>query len=333
MASESTDDGAVTVTLSGGLDEWLDEHAATLDIPRDALIEQLLAVYRTTAELDGEDGAPSLETLQTGDLSTSELEDAVDEAIETKFDESIEQALEAQLTETVEATVRDELDAVVAASVDEAIDEKLRNAVTAALSDQLPEISQAVETRLDDRFEGLEADFQAKIDDVRERVIQLKREVDTKAPADHDHDALDSIPEIEAELDELEAELQTLRTDLDEDVSANQTAIEDVEARFEDAEDKLKRVAWVVSDLRDEQGGKDAYQKAVDRLKRAAAQEGISTANCENCGESVDISLLTDPQCPHCSTTVSDVRPDGGILRKKARLVTASQLESGENHE
>ncbi|MFC6974060.1 hypothetical protein ACFQL1_04230 [Halomicroarcula sp. GCM10025709] len=98
-------------------------------------------------------------------------------------------------------------------------------------------------------------------------------------------------------------------------------------------EDKLERVAWVVTDLREEQGGQNTHRRAVDRIKRAAAQEGITAASCESCGEQVDIALLTEPQCPHCETTVTDVRPDGGFLRKKARLVTASQLEAGDTDE
>ena len=80
----------------------------------------------------------------------------------------------------------------------------------------------------------------------------------------------------------------------------------------------------------DDVGADDAHDKAVDRIKRAAAQEGVETASCESCGESVNLGLLTAPECPHCEATVSDVRPTGGIFRKKARLVAAAQLESGD---
>ena len=55
--------------------------------------------------------------------------------------------------------------------------------------------------------------------------------------------------------------------------------------------------------------------------------------SCQNCGEKVEIGLLTDPQCPHCGSTVSDVQPEGGIIRKKASLVTAAQLEAGPTDE
>ncbi len=43
MSSESTDDGGVYVELSADLDEWLTEQAEALGVPRDAVMEQLLA--------------------------------------------------------------------------------------------------------------------------------------------------------------------------------------------------------------------------------------------------------------------------------------------------
>lgn len=306
MASESTEEGAVTVELPPELDEWLDERASALGVDRAELVQQLLASYRVTAERDDAE-------------SVAELVE-VDRAVEDAMD--------------------DQLDAVVAATVDDAVDRRVPPAVESAVGDRLPDITDAVEGRLDARFEAVEDDFQEKLDDVRSRVVQLKRELDGKATADHDHEELAAIEDLESELASLNRELVAARDELEDDVEDQSARVDDVERgledvddRLDDVEEKLTRVAWVVSDLRNDQGGRDAHQKAVDRIKRAAAQEGVSSASCENCGESVDIGLLTDPQCPHCGSTVSDVRPEGGIIRKKARLVTAAQLEAGPTDE
>jgi chromosome segregation ATPase len=281
MASESREEGAITVELPPDLGDWLDEQAAKLAEPREAVVRQLLASYRATTELD--------ET----------------ESLATLFD----------IESEVKAELADQLDAAAAAAVDE-----------------------AVADRLDDRFETVETEFQEKVQDVRERVIQLKKELDTKAP--EDHEAFSAVEEMEDELTALNRELVEVRDELEAGIDEQSAAVEDIEAQFEtfeerldDTEDKLKRVAWVVNDLREDQGGRDSHQEAVDSIKRAAAQEGISTASCQNCSESVDISLLTEPQCPHCGTTATDVRPEGGIIRKKARLVTAKQLEAGPSDE
>jgi len=300
MARESTEEGVITVELPPELDEWLDERAQELGEPREELVTQLLAAYRTTAtERHG------------GDLATAlDVEGRVEDAMQ------------------------DELDAAVAAAVDDVLAAR----VDSTVRDRLPDITDAVESRVEGRLEGVEDDFSGKITDVRERVVQLKRELDEKAPADHE--AFETVAALDDSVAELNRELVEIRDDL-ENATASQTErmnhlesrFDEFETRLDDTESKLKRVAWVVSDLRENQGGRDAHQKAVDRLKRAAAQEGISSASCQNCGETVDIALLTDPHCPHCNSTVSDVQPEGGIIRKKASLVTAAQLESGPTDE
>ena len=297
MASESTDEGGVHVELPTDLDEWLTERAETLGVPREAVMEQLLAAYMAVADSDAE----------MGELAQPPA---------------------------------DELDAIVAATVDEKLNGSVEAAAESAVSDHVPDIAETVERRLAERFDGLEADFQTKIEDVRERVVQVKREADAKAPADHGHEEFDRIETLAADLDGLEADLAALRDDVTESLDTQDERlgdiddrIDDIDDRLDDVEDKLTRVAWVVSDLRDDRGGRDQNQKAVDRLKRAAAQENISTARCSNCDEQVDIGLLTEPQCPHCNATVSDVRPEGGIIRSKARLVAAAQLEPGETDE
>ncbi|AHB65473.1 hypothetical protein HISP_05415 [Haloarcula hispanica N601] len=290
MSSESTDDGGVYVELSADLDEWLTEQAETLGVPRDAVMEQLLAAYMTAADSD----------------------DGMDDLIQPSADE---------------------LDAVVAATVDEKLNGSVEAATESAVSSQLPDIVDTVERQLAERFDALEADFQTKIEDVRERVVQVKREADAKAPADHGHEEFDRIDALTQEIEDIEAELAALRGDVTESLETENERVADIDSRLDDVEDKLTRVAWVVSDLRDDQGGRDQNQKAVDRLKRAAAQENISTARCSNCDKQVEIGLLTEPQCPHCNTTVSDVRPEGGIIRSKARLVAAAQLEPGETNE
>ncbi|EMA29705.1 hypothetical protein [Haloarcula japonica] len=290
MSSESTDDGGVYVELSADLDEWLTEQAETLGVPRDAVMEQLLAAYMTAANSDAE----------------------MDDLLQPSADE---------------------LDAVVAATVDKKLNGSVEAATESAVSSHLPDIADTVERQLAERFDALEADFQTKIEDVRERVVQVKQEADAKAPTDHSHEEFDRLDALTQEIEEIETELAALRGDVTDSLETQDEHVADIDDRLDDVEDKLTRVAWVVSDLRDDQGGRGQNQKAVDRLKRAAAQENISTARCSNCDEQVEIGLLTEPQCPHCNTTVSDVRPEGGIIRSKARLVAAAQLEPGETNE
>ncbi|MCU4801360.1 hypothetical protein OB920_13345 [Halobacteria archaeon HArc-gm2] len=295
MASESREDPVVGVDVPDELDEWLDEQAATLGLDREQLVAQILASYHAAATLDGD--------LDATELLDLDADDFVD--VESAVAEAVEQQVDSRLDDVVESHVE------------------------AALDD-----------RLDDRLDDLDAEFQAKIDDVRERVVQVKQETDAKAPKAHTHDELAAVDALDARVNELATDLARLREDVDDrlddvedGIEAQADAAGELTDRVDDAAEKLNRVAWVVSDLKEETAGRDAHEKAVDRIRRAAAQEGVSTATCERCGEAVHVALLNEPECPHCQATVSDVRPAGGILRKKARLVPAAQLEAGEGHD
>ncbi|PSP84966.1 hypothetical protein BRC83_03395 [Halobacteriales archaeon QS_1_68_17] len=296
MASEPSDTSPLSMTLPAELNAWLDDHAADLGVDRETVVVQLLTSYRATAELtDGEAPPDGLEAV-------------------------------------VEELIRDRAD----------------------------DIEQEVSAAVDDRLAALEADFMEKIEDVRERVIQVKRATDAKASADHDHDAVDRLETRVDRLDELAAEIDRLddaesrlgslestvemlgsaaderddrleaaESDLEavgSDLEAAESDLEVVESDLEDVEEKLRRVAWVVKDLRE--GRRDGSKRGVtvDGIKRAAAREGISKAACETCGEVVEIGLLTDPECPHCEAPVTDVEPAQGFF-SKPRLAAATPIE------
>ncbi|MFW5956090.1 MAG: hypothetical protein ACOCQY_01690 [Halorhabdus sp.] len=225
----------------------------------------------------------------------------------------------------------DELEATVEA----ALDRRQQDIVAAVI--------EAIDTDedLEARVETVERDFQTKLEDVRDRVVQVKREVDGKAPADHDHEAFERMDTIEQRLATLSAEIATLEAEADTHAAAS--ALETVrngfaslretvdarEERLADIEEKLRTVGWAVSDLREEMANQST--DTLDRIKDAAARHDVSRAVCENCGEGVEIALLQRPACPHCSSAVTDVEPATGFFSKPS-LIAASQIEAGEEH-
>lgn len=215
--------------------------------------------------------------------------------------------------ETVEETVK----SVLAETLDDRVESAVQTQVQAV-------VQSVVAGRIDD----VEADYMEKIEDVRERVVQLKRELDDKAETGHSHAELTEVDELATRLDSLDAELDEVQARLDERLQEQEVTTEDMEERLDSVQDRLKTVAWVVSDLR-ETLENDTGTDAVDRIKRAAAQANVDRANCESCGEAVAIGLLTEPNCPHCQATVTNVEAASGFF-SKPKLLTASQLESGE---
>ncbi|MFB6188618.1 MAG: hypothetical protein ABEI57_01930 [Halapricum sp.] len=297
MASESRDTTDVTVSVPADLESWLDQRASDLGVDRETVLGQLLASYRAADELDGE-------------VAISDP-DALDAAVES------------------------------------------------AVGDRLPEVADAVEQRiqvpyvdaldervdaLEDSLEELQADYQSKLDDVRERVIQVKREVDAKADSDHTHDALEDrldshesslsrldergdgrIDELATELDGVESQIADLRGRLDE---RDDGRVADVEDRLDDVQEKLQTVAWVVRDLRDAQSPTGGA--TVEAIKRSAAEHDVTRARCENCGDGVEIGLLTEPSCPHCDAALDGLEPSGRLFGLGSpKLTVAAQIEAG----
>jgi len=279
MASESTDSPEAAVRLPPELGEWLDEHAAELDVERDVLVARLLETYRTTAEP------------------------------ETDFEADFPAVVDRDRVESIVRAVLDDRDLTAPDDATEAVAE---------------------------RIDAIEDSFQAKLEDVRSRVVQVKREADAKADADHDHDAFDRLDVIEDRLDSLTADIAALSADVDsratestvaelaDDVDGHGDSLAAQADRLEDVEDKLQTVAWAISDLRDAQANNET--ETVDRIKAAAARHDISRAVCESCGEGVEIALMTRAACPHCEAAVTTVEPSSGFFGKP-RLVAATPIE------
>jgi DNA repair exonuclease SbcCD ATPase subunit len=333
MASESTEERNLSVSIPAELDEWLDKEAAEQGVDRDTLLIQLIASYRTTAQFDG-----ALE----GELDTVEST-SLDEAVETAVEDKLEAEVDEQLPRAVDQQVKEQLPEdigeLIAQEVQSQINARLSEQLESQLSDQVPDIVESVVTdqiseatnsvqrNLDDRISGIEDDYKQKLEDVRERVIQVKKEADKKAPVDHTHDEFDQLPPLNDQVETIEADLAQLTDEYEATIPMHGEKIDEFDERLDQIEDRLQTVAWVVSDIRDtiESGGLEA----VERIKRAAAKADIERANCENCGESVAISLMTDPECPHCDAAVTNIEPSGGWFGKP-KLLVASQLESGE---
>lgn len=286
MASESRDQGSVTVSLPPELEQWLDRQAAELDADRETVLLDLLSSYRAATDADDR---PAAEL-----LSKSDVEPLVRDVLNERLPD-----LTDAVAEQVAADVREELE---------------------------PER----ETDLEARIERLEADYQDKLDDVRQRVIQIKRDADGKADAEHSHEEL-------ATATERLADLESTIEDHGERLSAldarDEESLDDIREDLDDAQEKLKTVAWVVRDLREAVQGGGAAAETLDHIKQRAAAEDVTRASCENCGSGVEIGLLTEPSCPHCDATLADVEPSRRRFGfGSATLTVAAGLESGADH-
>lgn len=161
-------------------------------------------------------------------------------------------------------------------------------------------------TALQTQLEAQRGEFTDLLEDVRARVVQVKRETDAKAPVDHEHAAHASDDDLGA----LRSDLETLESTVDDGFENFEAVLEHLFEENETLAEHATLLATAVVDLRERRDAaarRARRRAAADRLKRAANQLGVRTAVCDACGERVDVALLTDAACPHCASGIADV--------------------------
>lgn len=196
----------------------------------------------------------------------------------------------------------------------------------------------------DERLDELHDEFVEKLTDVRERVVQIKRESDGKAPADHDHVELrDELDELRTAVDDGDAFAEELGT-LDERVTENRERLESGFENYENVleyltettdelDDRLDVLARALVSVRDQArtlAARNAMRAATAELAKSANRHGITSADCGGCASSVTIALLTEPTCPHCEATFEDVEPKQGFFGSNRLVVGRSPALEGD---
>jgi len=175
----------------------------------------------------------------------------------------------------------------------------------------------AVPEAVDERLEAQRGEYVELVEDVRERVVEVAREMDDLAPADHDHPDLPDGDRVEA----LAADLADLESTVDAGFENYETVLEELTEAVDELSERMDTLAARVVDG----GGREAIRD----LRRTANEAGVRTATCEDCGGSVDVGLLTDPECPHCRSRFVDVDADSGLLGSPTLLVGSPPALAG----
>lgn len=181
----------------------------------------------------------------------------------------------------------------------------------------------------------VEREFRALVEDVRERIVQVKRETDEKAPSEHTHAELsNNLMQLGREVGSLEAKLEQLDNRLTAGFENYEEILTYLTESNDDLDRKLGRLASALIELRGQVGAaarEENRRNALTTLTDTANRHGVKKANCETCGEDVHIGMLVEPQCPHCDTMFSGLEPKTGFFRNSILHSGARPaLESGD---
>ena len=225
----------------------------------------------------------------------------------------------------------------------------LLGAFREATEGETPDVEALVDGRVgplvDQRLKQFDEDLERKLDDIRHRVVQVKKQADSQVAEDRFESLGEQVEELGEQLRELDEAIWGLDTEklsehdqrLDELEASLQTRTETavkLDERLDDVESKLTRVARVVVALRKEReelSGAETERSDVPELrastdetlldiKRQAAREGITSADCGACGEAVELSVLPESACPHCGAAFGGLDGRGGMF-SSPRLV------------
>ncbi|WP_299232612.1 hypothetical protein [Natronomonas sp.] len=213
-------------------------------------------------------------------------------------------------------------------AVSDVDDDDLSALVSDAIEDA--EIEPADIDAIEGRIDDVERSLSDHVEDLRSRILQLKEGVEDAASADHGHAEIDELSgrvgELSADTDRIGADVESIGDEL----GGLASEVDGLAERIEDTETKLDRLARAVVVLKRRADGIDGTSGALGSIREDANRNGTTSANCESCGESVRIGLLSEPACPHCEHRFDGIEYDDSVLR---RWRTPKLVDSGADPE
>ncbi|MWV64061.1 hypothetical protein GRS48_04370 [Halorubrum sp. JWXQ-INN 858] len=273
------------------LESALDDAASESGVSREEVLKRAIVAL---AEANGVD-VPSDDDVARIESVVSDLDETTDR-------------LESTATETTE-----DLEALAAR--------------TEELSADLDGVRTDVDA-LESDTDALEADVDAKVEDLRDRLVRIYRDVEDRAAADHAHpdteatveDLAATVAGLEDAVADVDARLDALRgesDDVGDRVSTLESRVEEGLDRDDDVAGKLSRVANAVVGVQRRLASLErraAGRERLSALTTAANRHGVRTADCAACRGTVDLALLSTPDCPHCDRRFADLDPKTGFF-------------------
>ncbi|WP_435066177.1 hypothetical protein [Halobaculum sp. EA56] len=279
MADDSSDDRELDPSVDS-LEEWLAEQAAREGVSEEELFQRLLSSYWTLNEVSQLLDSAEQNSL-FGELSDREADDTTtdvrpdgepqsssDTRSESDGDTSTEED-EKKLYERL-GLLEAKLEAEIERGTE--VESQLRSAI-----EQL----EATETEVVEH----ESKTRAQIRDLHEKIGAIESEIT------EEQDRIES--RLDREFEDLETILEHLLTTTE----SLETQIERIERQQRSKTEALQSALEEVQ----------VDQLQLQRLLQEAEEIGATSASCENCDTTIDLSLLASPECHNCGRRLTGI--------------------------
>lgn len=188
----------------------------------------------------------------------------------------------------------------------------------------------------------LEHQYSRDLEDVRKRVVQLKRELNSKANTSHSHPEIveeiknrsEDDVELKSGIERLADEIDKINEKVDAGFANFRKIIEQVIRQHDQHDEQLDKFASILLRYRDDLSSVSqlvADQRLLEDLTSTAIRNGVRTAACGNCQTTIDLGILSTPQCPECSARFERLQPKDGFFGNSHLIVEdPPALETGE---
>ncbi|MFC7202668.1 hypothetical protein ACFQJC_04020 [Haloferax namakaokahaiae] len=158
---------------------------------------------------------------------------------------------------------------------------------------------------------------------------------------------LDDLEAVEADVEAVEADVEEIRersNDIDDVTSSLEAGQARLRSRLDDefehlqtiltylvqtGDDRDARITETQTQFRAEIRELRAEREQLRRLRREAQRLGTHGADCEQCGEHIDLALLTGPDCPHCNRPLTGVKEETNwLVLSRYTVTTGSSTQS-----
>lgn len=301
---------------SDAFQAWVEHTAETRGVDKQELLNQLVSAFWILDEMNGvtadtdvpnadahsypPDAMGSKSTKPgSSEEPTSSRDPAVDASTEPTASDSVETPPEEAAADSESESVAGELRALR-----ESMYGQLEMVETVTeLRRQVSDLSLDVEQQ-----RSRQEEFTDRISDDLTRIHNRIETLDSQRAQEPeiDPEAIDQLAtEFSGDVERLEETHEEFESWVDEEFDHIEQLFEHLletvgrfETRFEEIDDRIEELQY--DDTADE----------LASLRRSAIDLGVDTGRCDECGTSVDLSLLDAPQCPNCEATFTTVRSD-----------------------